>query len=505
MKALAFFLLLICPVALLAQKIFYSDPEQEDTRRTNFEIIGRVGGNILVFKNNHAENAVCVYDEDMKLLQRASMDFLPERYINIDFIQYQDFCYMIYEYQKKNIVHCSAVKLDGMARRMGSPVDLDTTQISFAANNKIYTTVFSEDKQRIMVFKINSRNPSNYLFTSFLYDKQLELLDRHRIGLPMDDRNEMVSNFSLDNEGTLVFGKYEKSSGGADYVSRVSVVTKGPTSDTFSVRDIGTNERVLDEIKIKVDNENKRFILTGFYYKQKKGNIEGVYTVLWDKATDSKTKETVTVFSDELRSLAKSSEENQKMAFNDFFIKNIIVEKDGGYLLVSECEFTTSRGVPFNRWDYLYGYNPMMSPMDYYYSPYYNPYYPYNRYGYGNSATRYNAENILVLSFDKDGNLEWSNVIPKSQFDDETQNLISHHIMNTGGELHFLYNQYERRTQLLSDQSISPEGKLTRYPTLRNLDKGYDFMPRYGKQIAGREILIPCLYRNYLCMAKIEF
>jgi len=147
----------------------------------------------------------------------------------------------------------------------------------------------------------------------------------------------------------------------------------------------------------------------------------------------------------------------------------------------------------------------MMSPMDYYYSPYYNPYYPYNRYGYGNSATRYNAENILVLSFDKDGNLEWSNVIPKSQFDDETQNLISHHIMNTGGELHFLYNQYERRTQLLSDQSISPEGKLTRYPTLRNLDKGYDFMPRYGKQIAGREILIPCLYRNYLCMAKIEF
>jgi hypothetical protein len=157
--------------------------------------------------------------------------------------------------------------------------------------------------------------------------------------------------------------------------------------------------------------------------------------------------------------------------------------------------------VPFNRWDYLYGYNPWVSPMDYY-SPYYNP---YNRYGYPNTANRYNSENILVLSFDKDGNMEWSNIIPKSQYDDETDNLISHHMMNTGGELHFLYNQYERRTLLLSDQSITPDGKLTRYPTFRNLDKGYDFMPRYGKQVSSTQIVIPCFYRNYLCFAKIDF
>ena len=222
--------------------------------------------------------------------------------------------------------------------------------------------------------------------------------------------------------------------------------------------------------------------------------------MLWDKATNTKIKESLTVFTEELRTLAKSSEANLKMAFNDFFIKSIIVERDGGYLIVSESEYTTSRGSTFNRWDYMYGYNTYASPLDYY-SSYYNP---YNRYPYG-VTTRYNAENILVLSFDKDCNLEWSNVIPKSQFDDESENLISHHIVNTGGELHFLYNQYERRTQLLSDQSISPEGKLTRYPTLRNLDKGYEFMPRFGKQISGKQIVMPCLYRNYLCFAKIDF
>ncbi len=503
MKILAFILALAAPVFLSAQRITYSSPQSDDGRRSNFEIIGKVGGNILTFTNNRSYNAISVFDNDMKLIQRVPMDFMPEKYTNVDFVQYPDFFYMIYEYQHKNIVHCTAVKLDGQGKKISEPVDLDTTQINFASNSKIYTTITSEDKQHIMVFKINSKNPKNFLFTTFLFDKQLELVDRHRLNIAIEERSELFTNFLLDNDGQLVFGKFVKNGSGAEYVSKVALVTKSAKADSFSIKDIGTNERVLDEIKLKVDNNNNRYIITGFYYKQKKGNIEGLYTVVWDKQTNSKIKETVTVFNDELRALAKSSEANLKMAFNDFFIKNIIVQRDGGYLLVSESEYTTTRGSAFNRWDYMYGYNPWISPIDYY-SPFYNPYSPYNRYGYGN-ATRYNSENILVLSFDKDGNLQWTNVIPKSQYDDESDNLISHKVMNTGGELHFLYNQYERRTLLLSDQSISPEGKLTRYPTLRNLDKGYDFMPRYGKQVSSNQMVVPCMYRNYLCFAKIDF
>lgn len=491
------------PLMLSAQHIAYTEPEQTDSRRTNFDIVGKIDGKILVFKNNHNDNSICIYDDDMKLIDRVALDFMPQSYINVDFINYPDYFYLIYEYQKKNVVHCTAVRMDGNARKIGEPIDLDTTQVGFAANNKIYTVITSEDKQYIMAFKINSRNPRNFMFTSYLYNNQLEPIDRHRIFLPMEERNALFTSFLLDNEGQFVFGRYSKS-GTGDYVSGISLVTKTARADSFVVQDIGSNERLLDEIKIKVDNNNKRYILTGFYYKQRKGNIEGVYTVVWDKTSSTKMKETLTVLSDDIRNQAKSSQSNQKMAFNDYFIKNIIVERDGGYLLVSECDFTTSRGVPFNRWDYMYGYSPWSSPMDYY-SSYYNPYNPYNRYGSPYSGNRYNSENILVLSFDKDGNLSWTNVIPKSQFDDDSDILISHHMMNTGGELHFLYNQYERRTLLLSDQSITPDGKLTRYPTFRNLDKGYDFMPRYGKQVSSSQIVIPCLYRNYLCFAKIDF
>src|ERR1700742_291772 len=90
------------------QLITYTEPEREDGRRTNFEIIGKISGNYLVFKNNNSTSAVSIYDADMKLQQRVPLNFMPDRYINVDFVAYSDYCYLIYEYQKHNIVHCAA-------------------------------------------------------------------------------------------------------------------------------------------------------------------------------------------------------------------------------------------------------------------------------------------------------------------------------------------------------------------------------------------------------------
>src|SRR3954468_15519611 len=38
------------------QKIVYSEPEKDDSRRMNFEIIGKVAGNFLIYKEVHNKN-----------------------------------------------------------------------------------------------------------------------------------------------------------------------------------------------------------------------------------------------------------------------------------------------------------------------------------------------------------------------------------------------------------------------------------------------------------------
>jgi len=95
--------------------------------------------------------------------------------------------------------------------------------------------------------------------------------------------------------------------------------------------------------------------------------------------------------------------------------------------------------------------------------------------------------------------------VHKSQYDDGSDLYLSYMMVNIGSELRFLYNELDRRSFMITDNSIQPDGQSSRKPTLRNLDKGFTWMPRYGKQISSRSVLIPCINRNYICFAKIDF
>jgi hypothetical protein len=261
----------------------------------------------------------------------------------------------------------------------------------------------------------------------------------------------------------------------------------------------------LDDIRVKIDNINQNYLITSFNSKSRRGNIDGLYCAIWNKTSASIIAATNNVFGEELRNNAKS-EGNSRYAFNNFFLQNIVMRKDGGFVIAAESAYSSTRGNTLSRWDYLYG-SPFWSPSAYYmYSTPYGFYYPWWRSGsFANQNTRYFADNIVLLSFDSSSRLEWSNVIRKSQYDDNTDNFIGYTTMNTGSEVHFLFNQLERKQLLLTDQSVTPDGQIHRSPTIRNLDRGYQFMPRFGKQVGAKQMIIPCQYRNYICFAKVDF
>jgi len=282
------------------------------------------------------------------------------------------------------------------------------------------------------------------------------------------------------------------------------LITKKPHSDTFNLHPLDIAGNYLDEIKLKVDNVNNHYLINSLYYQKKRGNVVGLYTAVWDKENNSMMTQNFVPLGDSVRSSAKSDGSN-KDALNDFFIRDVILKKDGGFILIAEDYYTQSRSLPWNRYDYLYGY-PSFSPYYYnYYSPYSYGYYGRSGYFNNNSQVRFYYNNVLILNEDKTGELESSSVIHKTQFDDGEDNFLSYALMLSGGQLHFLFNELERRNQLLNDQSISASGQVTRNPPLKSLDKGYTFMPRYAKQVSASEIIIPCVYRNYICFAKIEY
>src|SRR5215208_6029463 len=90
---------LLYTASCFSQKIVYSEPEKDDSRRMNFEIIGKVAGNFLVYKKVRSRNYVAVYNNEMEQIGKEEMDYIPEdRLINVDFFPYVDFSYLIYQY-----------------------------------------------------------------------------------------------------------------------------------------------------------------------------------------------------------------------------------------------------------------------------------------------------------------------------------------------------------------------------------------------------------------------
>jgi hypothetical protein len=498
-----FFILNIFSFQAFSQQITYSQPEPEDGRTLDFDIIGKVGGNFLVYKDIRNKYAISVYDNRMKLKDKVSLEFLPDRTMNVDFVAYPDFAYVIYQFQKRNILHCMAAAIDGNGQILKQPFEVDTTYISFFADNKIYSTVNSEDKSKIMIYKVQRKN-DKFNFTTLLLNDSLQLLHKSRIETPYEDHNDIFSDFFVDNSGNFVFTKGTKLNS-RDYLQKLMLVTKGPAEDNFTLHELDLSKNYLDEVKLKVDNVNKQYLINSLFYSKKNGNVEGLYTAVWDEGNNKIVSQNFAQLGDSLRTQAKS-QGGTRFAFNDYFIRDVILKKDGGFILTAEDHSTQSRGNPWNRYDYLYGY-PSFSPYDsyYLYSP--SSYWYSGRFRnyYGNNQVRYYYENIMVLDLDNTGHLIWSNVVHKSQFDDENDNYLSYNIILTGGELHFLFNELERRNQLINDQTISPDGVLTRNPPLRSLDRGYEFMPRYAKQVSSYQIIVPCTYRNYTCFAKIEY
>jgi hypothetical protein len=482
-----------------AQRVVYSEPDKEDTRQTSFEIIGKLGDNIFVYKNNRENHNISAYDMNMKEVEKIPLKFVPGRVLNVDFLAFPDMFYMFYQYHRKNVVYCMAAKMDINGKPVGEPIMLDSTHISFLANNKIYNIIFSEDKQKILAYKINSKNERKYVVTPVLFNKELQLLEKKSLYITMPERNDFLTEFSVDNEGNIVFSRAVRIQQNEN-IQAASLMIKKRNAEELVEFSLPMDNLYLDEVKLKVDNHNKTYILSSLYSKKPYGNIEGIYNAIWDAERQSIKSTIVIELSDQIRSEARG-DNGMKTAFNDYFIRNMIVKRDGGFLIAAESFFTTGRSGNFNR-----GYYPFNSPAtrlsDYYMFGYGSS--TFNRWNSFNSVMRYHAQNIAVFSFDSTGRPLWNKVISKAQYDDETDAFISYQLMNTGDQLHFLFNQQERRLLLLTDHTIIPGGEMNRVPTLKNLDKGYDFMPKYGKQIGSRQIIFPCMYRNYLCFARLE-
>ncbi len=486
-----------------AQKIVYSEVVKEDNRDITFEILGKVSTNYVVYKFVRWKHMLATYTENLKLINNTRLNFIPEKTFNVDFVVYPDYFIMVYQYQKNNTIWCKAVKMDAQGNKMGEPVTLDTSRTNLMADKKIYSTVFSEDKKQILVYKMQRKNDQLTLVTK-IYDPELNLSDSAREVISFDERRDVYSDLFVSNNGSLIFAK-EYKTGWRENITRLEIVIKEPRSKAFTIFEVPLQGKFIDEVKIKVDNLNKRYIVNSLFSKSKTGGIDGLFTTFIQQGNYKLVRTAFNLFNDTLRSKMNSIS-SFSSRFDNLFLRNMIVKKDGGFVITAEDSYTQNTGSNniFRRYNNIYN-SPYTSNYDYYLtSPYYQSLYR----PYGSSAfaqrMKYFYDDILIIDVDSLLNLKWNTVIHKKQDDEEQDNFLSFGTFNAGGEIHFLFTA-NRKKQLINNHSVLPGGQVKRYATLKSYEAGYEFMPKLSKQVGFGQVIIPCLYRGSVAFAKIDF
>jgi hypothetical protein len=102
------------------------------------------------------------------------------------------------------------------------------------------------------------------------------------------------------------------------------------------------------------------------------------------------------------------------------------------------------------------------------------------------------------------GAKEWHTFLRKDQYSQEDGGMFSSYsMMNSGGGLGFLFNDFNSSRSRIQLSTISADGKMeTGYMDAGNHDDP-DWLPRSGKQVDNKEIIVPCLRKKQICFAKI--
>ena len=495
-------ILSLIPALLNAQQIQYSDPLKDNSNNINFDIIGKFSKNIVVLKKNSWRYDLNVFNDSMQLQETIDLDFLPSRTLHVDYAAFPNHFFLVYHFQKKGVVYCMSAKFDGNGKRLGDPVELDTTHVKGFGDNKIYSLIRSENKKRLMVFRIQ-KEEHELLFGTCLFDQDMNLIRRSKLSMEFDPRRDVFNDFLLDNDGHLVFfGTHNESR--RNYSNLIFLIRKPADRDVFLTKKIQIDSAYVTDLLCKVDNINKRYLITSLYATERGGDMDGFYVGVWDADRDSAAYHSFLVMEDNIRSLAKTGGSNRTI-FNDFDIQNIILKRDGSFWLISEYTTTQTNNLQNNYWNrndfWGYSTNPY-----YFNDPFYGGFYrPYNPFYNNAPNTRFYSENVVILSVTNNGDMEWARVLSKQQYSDENDQYLSFFNFNTNEGVHFLFNEISKRDKLMLNTVFTADGESKRNPSIKTFERGYEFMPRYSKQVGPRQVIVPASYRGQIVFAKIDF
>ncbi len=466
--------------SLYAQQIIYSPYDKFDFRTGEFTVAGKVGGVLYVYRGSADGYYLDAYNDAMQRQATVILDFLPRRSFGTKFITYNDKIIVLHQVTESGRVVQYATLLDAKGRIQKGPLEIDEAKASFLGGRSgLYNYAVSYNKKQIVVFGVNTKGAEMNARMIWL-DDELNKKSVTEAAFTADN-NITFGEGVVNDAGQFLLPVYTPY-GARDYADRVWLLGMEEGGKDFHPVEMPMNGLFTAGTYMELSRTGDRIYIGGFYSDRKNGNFEGIIYTYYDVA-EKAFKEFKTIgFSERMRNA--TGERNRKRAFNDYQVRQLIVRNDGGFVLLAEDFFISTRNSYNQGFGYYSWYYPTMSA----------------------SVREYNYGDILAISCNGNGEPEWAEFIRKIQYSQEDGGLFSSYaLINTGGALGFLFNDFNTNRSKIQLASLDATGKVSVSSLTGYNNEDPDWLPKSGKQVSAKEFVVPCLKRNQICFAKVVF
>jgi hypothetical protein len=391
----------------------------------------------------------------------------------------------------------------------GAPQQIAELTFARQRHRGSFSYTFSRDSSHIAIYaNSESRKDEPEKYGLFVFDQDITPLWHREVTLPYAESLFGIQDFTIDNDGNVFLlgiksqeKRESKRKGKPNYEYRIlGYHEDGTEADEYEV---SLGDKFLTDMKIDV-SPKKDIVCAGFYSEVGTFSVKGSYYLRIGR----KSKEVERVSSKEFgidfitqnyterqeNKAKKRAAKGKAVELYEYDLRDIIPRADGGAVLLAEQYYVTV----FCRTD--------------------------SRTGVTTCTNYYHYNDVIIVSIDRDGQIEWASKVPKRQTSINDGGYYSSYVsMITNENLYLVYNdnlhnldptlkqgQYYNFTLRDKDgivvlATIDHEGNISRKALFPNTVIGAITIPKLCKQVNKNELLMYAKLRKESQFGLVTF
>jgi len=444
---------------------------------TEYDLIGKLGGQVLLLQDRDTKHLLTGFDRNMRQSWEKELELRGRNIRLLTSVAKQDGTgfNLLYIYRKSSRNYLQLDAYNPAGNLVDSTTLIDFGVFTTSPQDEIYR---SEDETKLLLLITEQQSKVRCIgidLAALKLTYDLELQPEKFFF------NDDFLQAEIANDGTAYFVAERDNFKSKRKEHKYEIHTISPAKQ-FRMFEVPMGDSLTYDIFFRFDNENDRLTAAGLYTTKDFTRADGYFWININPASPSAARPDFTPFPLTLIRNVEGKRYNKKNpGIDEISVRDVVLRKDGGGLIITERNRQLERRSNASRTQVVnnFGIRPLV---DYHY------------------------DELVVFSIHPNGDPHWSNILHKRQYSQDDGGVYSSFfLMENPRSLRFLFNDEIRFENTVSEYVVNGRGEFDRNSLFHTRDLDLRLRFRDGIQVAANEMILPSEHRNKLRLVKMTY